>query len=68
MRAAEHAYAALSWGMVAFLGVWGASWLLKPRGAPPRAFWAFVFKVALIWGAVVGLLALLLGVGFVWRW
>lgn len=68
MNAATRAtYAALSWSAVTFVGSILLSWLVGPRGDKPAQYWSFVFKLALTGGVVVGLLALVLGAGFVWE-
>lgn len=61
-------YAAVSWSVAAFLGVYGACWLVRPRSILGRTYWPFVFKAALISGTIVGVLTLLLGADFIWKW
>lgn len=66
--AREALYAALSWGMLAFVLCLSFTLWYRPADAP-RAPWAsLAFKLALVGGTVTGVLALALGAGFFWRW
>lgn len=67
MGASGATYAALTWGMAAFWGSLGACWLLRPSYVLPSRFWSFTFKLALVGGVLVGLLALILHAGYIWE-
>ena len=68
MTPVQHAtYAALSWSAAVFLAIILMSRVVRPRGQVPQGYWSFILKVALISGATIGLLVLVLGSGFIWE-
>lgn len=66
MNPAHAVYAALSWSFLALAGVFLVGAVVKPKRHDPLYF-SFLFKGALICGAVVGLLALAIGSDYFWR-